>query len=310
MLTIVKYAMENEQKTRPHTHPYYWPTWLAVGLFWLLGQLPWNLLLALGRAIGRMVWLLGGSRKNTAITNIKLCFPDYSEAEQRDLAKKCILSCGEALTEMAGTFGNKRIDLGKRLEIIGRENIETPLAEGKGVLLLGMHFNTIDVGSRLLGKVRPFSVVYRPNNNPVIDKVIKASRREVEHYIDRDDIRSLVKHLKSGRAVWYAPDQDYGIKHAVYAPFFGVSAATITATSRIARMSGATVVPVAHYRLPGGQYRIEFGQPLSNFPTRDDLADATKVNQTVEHYVRKMPEQYLWVHRRFKHQADGRNLYQ
>jgi KDO2-lipid IV(A) lauroyltransferase len=290
-------------------HPSLWPTWFGVGLFWLIGQLPWNMLLAIGRLIGRLVWLIGGSRKNTALTNIRLCFPELSESEQSELARKCILSTGEALMETAGTFANKRINLGKRLEILGQEKMETALAEGKGVLLLGMHFNTIDVGSRLLGKVRPFSVVYRPNNNPVFDHVIKESRSEVEHYIDRDDLRGLVRHLKAGRAVWYAPDQDYGIKHAVFAPFFGVPAATITATSRIARMSGAVVIPIAHYRLPGGQYRIEFGDPLENFPTKDDLADATLVNQTIEKYVRKMPEQYLWVHRRFKHQPDGRNLY-
>ncbi len=299
------------KKARPSSlsHPSWWPTWFSVSLFWLLGQLPWNMLLAIGRSIGRLFWLIGGSRKHTTLTNIRLCFPHLSEDQQQTLAKKTIISAGEAITEIAGTFSNKRIDLGKRLEIIGRENMEAPLNKGKGVLLLGMHFNTIDVGSRLLGKVRPFSVVYRPNNNPIFDQVIKQSRSEVEHYIERDDIRGLVRHLKAGRAVWYAPDQDYGTKHAVYAPFFGVPAATITATSRIARMSGAVVVPVAHYRLPGGLYRIEFGEALSDFPTRDDLADATKVNQTIEHYINKMPEQYLWVHRRFKHQPDDKNLY-
>lgn len=290
-------------------HPVWWPTWLGVGLFWLLGQLPWNCLLAIGRTIGRLFWLIGGSRKHTALTNIQLCFPHLSQKEQYALARKTILSTGEGLTEMAGTFSNKRIDLGKRLEIIGRENIEAPLSEGKGVLLLGMHFNTIDVGSRLLGKVRPFSVVYRPNNNPVFDQVIKKSRGDVEHYIERNDIRGLVKHLKKGKAVWYAPDQDYGTQHAVYAPFFGVPAATITATARIARMSKAVVVPIAHYRLAKGHYRIEIGPALTDFPTRDDLVDATKVNQTIEHYVNKAPEQYLWVHRRFKHQADGKNFY-
>lgn len=289
--------------------PSLWPTWFGVSIFWLFGQLPWNMLLTIGRSIGRIVWLTGGSRKRTTLTNIRLCFPELTVSEQNQLARKCILSTGEALMETAGTFANKRIDLDKRLEIIGREKLEQAQANGKGVLLLGMHFNTIDVGSRLLGKVMPFSVVYRPNNNPVLDHVIKESRSEVEHYINRDDLRGLVRHLKAGRVVWYAADQDYGIKHAVYAPFFGVTAATITATARIARMSGAAVIPIAHYRLPGGRYRIEFGDALENFPSGDDLADATLVNQTVEQFVRKMPEQYLWVHRRFKHQPDGTNLY-
>ena len=299
------------KRTRPASlsHPVWWPTWFGVGLFWLVGQLPWNLLLALGRGIGRLSWHLAGGRRRVAETNVRLCFPELAAGQQRELVHRIMLSTGEALTEMAGAFCNQRIDLGKRLEIVGREHVDALLAEGKGVLLLGMHFNTIDVGSRLLGKVMRFSVVYKPNKNRVLDWLIKQGRSEVEHYIDRDDLRGLVRHLKAGRAVWYAPDQDYGMKHAVFAPFFGVPAATITATTRIVRMSGATVVPVAHYRLPGGQYRIEFGAPLEGFPGADDLADATRINATIEHYVRKAPEQYLWVHRRFKNQPDGRNPY-
>ncbi|MFN3712225.1 MAG: LpxL/LpxP family Kdo(2)-lipid IV(A) lauroyl/palmitoleoyl acyltransferase [Alcanivoracaceae bacterium] len=301
--------MSKRKRPESLAHPVWWPTWLGVSLFWLMGQLPWNLLLAMGRGIGRLSWYVAGSRRRVAQTNVRLCFPELDAEAQQALAHQIMVSTGEALTEMAGAFCNQRIDLGKRLDIVGREHLEAPLAEGKGVLMLGMHFNTIDVGSRLLGKVRPFSVVYKPNKNRVLDWLIKQGRSEVEHYIDRDDLRSLVRHLKAGRAVWYAPDQDYGMKHAVFAPFFGVPAATITATSRIVRMSGAVVVPVAHYRLPGGQYRIEFGPIWDNFPSGDDVADCTRINSVIEHYVRKAPEQYLWVHRRFKNQPDGKNPY-
>jgi len=301
--------MAKRKRPTSLAHPSLWPTWLGVALFWLFGQLPWNFLLVCGRAIGKLSWNLAGSRRRIAETNVRLCFPELNAEQQQQLSRRIMLSTGEALTEMAGAFCNQRIDLGKRLEIIGREHLEKPLKEGKGVLMLGMHFNTIDVGSRLLGKIRPFSVVYRPNNNLVLDWLIKQGRREVEHYIDRSDLRGLVRHLKAGRAVWYAPDQDYGMQHAVFAPFFGVPAATITATTRIVRMSGAVVIPTAHYRLPNGRYRIEFGAPLENFPGESDLADTTLINATIEHYVRKAPEQYLWVHRRFKNQPDGRNPY-
>jgi Kdo2-lipid IVA lauroyltransferase/acyltransferase len=301
--------MSKRKRPESLAHPAWWPTWIGVSLFWLVGQLPWNLLLSMGRGIGRLSWYVAGSRRRVAETNVRLCFPELNAEAQQALAHQIMVSTGEALTEMAGAFCNQRIDLGKRLEIVGREHLEGPLAEGKGVLMLGMHFNTIDVGSRLLGKVRPFSVVYKPNKNRVLDWLIKQGRSEVEHYIDRDDLRGLVRHLKAGRAVWYAPDQDYGMKHSVFAPFFGVPAATITATSRIVRMSGAVVVPAAHYRLPGGQYRIEFGAPLTDFPSGDDVIDASRINAVIEGYVRKAPEQYLWVHRRFKNQPDGKNPY-
>jgi len=290
-------------------HPYWWPSWLITGLFWLIGQLPWNLLLAVGRAVGRLAWRLGGTRRRVAETNIRLCFPELSAQEQKQLSRDAVISTGEALMETIGTLSNQRIDFGKRLHIVGREHVDSALNQGQGVLLLGMHFNTLDVASRLLGSVMTFSAVYRPNTNRVLDWLIKRARGEVEHYIDRSDLRGLVRHLKAGRAVWYAPDQDYGIRHAVFAPFFGVPAATITATSRIAKMSGAIVIPVAHYRLPGGQYRIEFGEPLDGFPSNDDLADATRINQIIEDYVRKEPAQYLWVHRRFKRQPDNQKHY-
>lgn len=302
--------MAKSKENLPLHHPRLWGTWLLVAVIWLLGQLPWNLLLGLGRQIGKLAWHVGGSRRRVAETNIALCFPQLSPAEQRALVHEAMVSTGEALTETAGVTFNSRIDLGKRLTIVGLDKLQAAQAQGKGVLLLGMHFNSIDVGSRLLGKVMPFSVVYRPNGNPVIDWLIKRARKEVEHYIERDDLRGLVRHLKAGRAVWYAPDQDYGLKHAVFAPFFGVPAATITATSRIAKMSGALVLPLAHYRLPGGRYRIEFGDVLDGFPSGDDLADTTRINSIIEHYVMKAPAQYLWVHRRFKRQPDGHNPYQ
>ena len=147
-------------------------------------------------------------------------------------------------------------------------------------MLLGMHFNSIDVGSRLLGKFFRFSVVYRPNDNPLLDHLITKGRGTwVNHSVDRNDIRQTVRLLRQGEVVWYAPDQDYGTAHAVFVPFFGVPAATITATSRIARMGKAKVIPCAHYRLPGGRYEIEFGAPLEDFPCGDDEADTARLTR-------------------------------
>ncbi len=290
--------------------PRLYPSWIGVGLFWLVGQLPWNFLLATGRGLGHLAWRLAKRRSHIARTNIRLCFPELTPEEQENLARRSVVSTGEAILEMAGSFSNHRIDLDKRLVIKGMEHIEQARADGKGVLLLGMHFNSIDVGSRLLGYLMDFYAVYRPNDNRVIDRLINQGRGNyLKGNVPRSDIRQMIRLLRNGEVLWYAPDQDYGIAHAVFVPFFGIPAATITATSRIARMGKARVIPTAHYRLPGGRYQIEFGPPLENFPSGDDEADTARINQTIEHYVRKHPEQYLWVHKRFKHQPDGKSFY-
>ena len=291
---------------KPLYAPSLWPSWLGVGVFWLIGQLPWNWLLALGRGIGHAGWHLLKRRRHIAETNIRLCFPELSPERQQALAKASVVSTGEALLEMAGTYFNQRIDLGKRLDVVGREPIDAALAQGKGVILLGMHFNSIDVGSRLLGKLLDFNAVYRPNDNPVMDWLINRGRGRNIHNIPRTDLRQMVRCLRQGEVVWYAPDQDYGTDLAAFVPFFGQTACTITTTSRLARMGKAIVVPCAHYRFKGGYYRIEFGAPLDGFPSDDEVADTARINRTIEAAVREHPEQYLWVHRRFKHQPDGR----
>lgn len=282
------------------------PTWLGASLFWLIGQLPWALLLASGRLLGKLLWRTARQRRHITCTNIRLCFPELDPAQQQALAYRCMVSTGESLMEMAGSYNNHRIDLGKRLTVEGFEHITRAREQGRGVLLLGMHFNTLDVASRLLASIIDMHAVYRPNDNPVLNRLINRGRGHyLKSNIDRKDIRGLVRLLQKGEVIWYAPDQDYGVAHAVFVPFFGIPAATITATSRIARMGKAAVIPCAHYRLPGGQYRIELGPPLEDFPCGDDEQDALRVNQTIEHYVRKLPEQYLWVHKRFKHQPPG-----
>lgn len=290
--------------------PRLYPSWIGVGLFWLIGQLPWNCLQSIGRGVGRLAWRLAKKRRHIAQTNIRLCFPELTPREQEDLARRCVISTGEAILEMAGSYNNHRIDLNKNLTVTGMEHIQACQAKGQGVLLLGMHFNTLDTCSRMLGSLLDIHAVYRPNDNPVIDRLIDKGRRNyIRSTVDRTDLRQMLRLLRSGEIVWYAPDQDYGTAHAVFVPFFGIPAATITATSRIAKMGKAAVIPTAHYRLPGGHYQIEFGPPLENFPSGDEEADTARINRTIEHYVRKHPEQYLWVHKRFKHQPDGKRFY-
>lgn len=289
----------------PLGHPRYWLLWLALAITWLVAQLPWRMLQGLGRGLGHVLWKLARSRRETARTNIALCFPELTRDEQEALAREAVIQMGVAIAELAGSYCNRRVRFDKRLEIEGLEHLEQARRQG-GVLMLGAHFNNLEVAGRLFASVAPYSAVYRPNDNPLLDAFIRYGRsRYTEKYIDRQDIRALVRQLRDGRIVWYAPDQDYGTRHAVFAPFFGHPAATITATSRLAKMGKATVVPMGYYRLAKGRYRLVFLPPLEDFPSGDDVADATRVNSTIEELVRREPAQYLWVHRRFKHQPDG-----
>lgn len=287
-------------------HPRHWPLWMAIAVFWLLGQLPWRALLFFGRMVGVASWYLARSRRETARTNIRICFPELPAQQQEDLARRSVISVGEGLMEMAGSYCNRRVDLSKRLTVSGREHLLSAQQSGRGIILLGMHFSTLEVAGRLFSYITPYSAVYRPNDNPVLDWFIAAGRKPyVNNYINRKDIRGLTRALRNGEAVWYAPDQDYGRKHAVFAPFFNHPAATITATTRLAKLGDAIVLPMAYYRQKNGHYEIQLGAPLTDFPGKNDLEDATRINSIVEHYVRKAPDQYLWVHRRFKHQEEG-----
>jgi KDO2-lipid IV(A) lauroyltransferase len=297
-------------QNRHPAHPANWPVWLGLAIAALLAQLPWRALLATGRGLGRVSWHLARERRHIAETNTRLCFPELDHREQQRLAREAVISAGMGLTEMLGVYFRVHLDLSRHVETEGLEHLEQARARGCGVLLLGMHFTTLEVAGFLLGAITPYGAVYRPNDNPLLDRIIRFGRgRHVTHYIDRTDLRGLVRSLKKGDMIWYAPDQDYGRKHSVYAPFFGVPAATITATARIARLSGSPVIPMSYYRLGKGRYRLVFAPALENFPSGDDLQDARRVNQIIEQAVRRAPEQYLWVHRRFKHQPDGSRPY-
>jgi KDO2-lipid IV(A) lauroyltransferase len=193
-----------------------------------------------------------------------------------------------------------------RYTVKGVEHIEAVQAEGKGIILMGCHQTALDLAGRILASHIAFDVLYRRDPNPLLSYMISQAReRFAKSAIPRDDTRQLIKNLRKGHSIWYAPDQDYSIKHSVFAPFFGVNAATIIGTARIAQMGQAKVIPMSYYRNAQGHYEIEFYEPLSNFPSGDDVADATRTNAVIEEIIRRQPDQYLWVHRRFKTRPPG-----
>jgi len=287
--------------------PRYWPTWLGLAVMWCLAQLPYRVQLAIGRLTGALLERFSPRRVRIARINLELCFPELDAAARRALVHAHFRSLGIGAVETAMSWWTPERRLRNLAHIEGLEHLQAAHARGRGVILLAGHFTTLEIGGRLLALHAPFHVHYREHKNPVFEAVMKRAREaRFEKAIPRGNMRAMVRSLKDNTAVWYAPDQNYGAEQSVFVPFFGVPAATITATSRLARISGAAVVPFFQQRLPGtAGYRLTLMPALADFPGEDETADAVRVNALIEQAIRRAPEQYLWTHRRFKTQPPG-----
>ncbi|WP_303854991.1 LpxL/LpxP family Kdo(2)-lipid IV(A) lauroyl/palmitoleoyl acyltransferase [Salinicola salarius] len=297
------------KKTYPanHAHPRYWGAWLGIGLMRAGAMLPWRLKLALGRGIGLLTWKLAKRRRHITDTNLALCFPELDDRQRAALVRKTFIANGIGILETATGWCRDPEHLRHRVTFKGTEHMERAMAQGKGALIIGIHFSTLDLGGALHSLFFPADVVYRPHDNPVFEDFMTRARRGIfGAAIDRHDLRGVVRRIKSGHAVWYSPDQDFGREVSVFAPFFGISAASIKLTAKIARMTGAPVMPLMFHRNPDDRtYTLEYLPPLENFPSGDDVADAAQVNAFIEQAIRRHPEQYLWLHRRFKTRPPG-----
>ncbi len=216
-------------------------------------------------------------------------------------------SLGIGVLEMAMSWWGTDRQLRKLARLEGLEHLHRALDRGKGVILLSGHFTTLEIGGRLLSMVAPFHVMYRSHKNVAFESMLKTARtRHFKKAIPRGDLRGMLKSLRDNIPVWYAPDQDYGREQSIFVPFFGISTASVTGTSRLARISQAAVVPFFQTRLPGAQgYQLTLYPALENFPGESVEADTRRINALIEARVRDQPEQYLWVHRRFKTRPEG-----
>ena len=281
----------------------------AMGLAFLIARLPWGLQRGLGRVIGWLAWHLAGSRRRAAEVNLALCFPDKDPAWRAQLARDSFDAFGVGIFEFARAWWGSSATITPRSRIEGLEILQQLQAQGRGVLLVSGHFMTLEMCGRLLCQQVPLAGMYRKHRNPVFEWAVKRGRLGyATAMFANEDIRATVRHLKKGGLLWYAPDQDMRGKESVFVPFFSQPASTITATHQFARMTGCAVVPFFHRR-EGGDYILRIGQPLDPFPTDDVVADTTLVNQAIESMVRQAPEQYLWIHRRFKRQPGGRSRF-
>jgi KDO2-lipid IV(A) lauroyltransferase len=281
--------------------PRHWGSWLAVALLRAVNPLPYPVQLALGRGLGRVLYRILPRRRHIADVNLRLCFPEWSAVQRRSVLLRHFESLGTAVFEAGLGWWAPATRLRRLVDLDGIERVAEALQRGRGAILLGAHFTSLDLCGRLLAEHLHFYPLYRHSRNPVWDHVIHRGRQSVyPGIVHRDDLRGLVGALRANQVVWYAPDQDFGLRQGVFAPFFGHPAATLTTTSRLVRLTGAALIPFFHRRLPRGRYLLEFQAPLQDFPTADPVADAARVNALIEAQVRLVPEQYLWAHRRFK----------
>lgn len=290
-------------------HPRFWLLWCGLGLLWLVVQLPYPWLLRVGRALGALMYRAAGDRRRIARRNLELCFPEKSAVERKRLLKENFASTGIAFFEMAMSWWWSRSRLARLAHIEGLEHLKQAQRENQGVILMALHFTTLEIGAALLGQQHTIDGMYREHKNPLFDYIQRQGRER--HNLDslaveRDDVRGMLKLLRAGRAIWYAPDQDYGAKQSIFVPLFGIQAATVTATTKFARLGKARVVPFIQERLADGSgYRLVIQAPLEDFPGETEEADCIRINQWVEQSVRACPEQYLWAHRRFKSRPPG-----
>ncbi len=284
-----------------YLQPKYWPTWLGLAFLRVFEPLPHRLLYLLGRGLGTFIWLFPTPFKRIARRNLELALPELDAATRARILREHFAGLGCALFETAISWWSSDERIRRITTLEGIEHLEAARATGRGVLLLSAHFNSIEIGCRALASRMPLNIMYRPTKNLLIGEFVH-SRRAVQtrRAIPRDDARTLIRALKDAEVVWYAPDQSFRKKGAEMVKLFGIPAATNTATSRIAKMTNALVLPYFFERQPGGGYRGVIHPPLADFPTDDPVSDTERFNHIVEAEVRRMPAQYLWIHRRFK----------
>ena len=287
--------------------PQYWLVWLGAGLLYLISWLPYRMLMVFGAAFGRLLFKVLKSRQKIARRNLELCFPEMPEAERELLLQRNAEESGKAMLETVIGWWWPDWRIRKLAHIKGYEHIQQALAEGKGVLLLAAHFLHLEAACRVFGLTHPSVGFYRPNNNPLWDYLQYHGRaRSNKYMIGKRDVKGLIQALNEQEVCFYLPDQDYGRNRAEFVPFFAVAeTATTTGTLLFANAANCVVIPVITSRLADYQgYQIEILPPFQDFPSGDDKLDVTRVNQWVEQAVLCHPEQYMWLHRRFKTRPD------
>ena len=287
--------------------PRQWPAWLGIGAAALLARLPWPLQRGMGRLLGRFLQLLLRDRRHVAARNIALCFPELDAAAQARLLDRSFSELGIGLFEFARAWWGSVAPQRRGLRVEGLEHLHAAQAGGRGVIVVSGHFTTLEIAARLMCAYAPLAGMYRPHDQAAMEWAVRRGRlRYASHMFTREDLRPALKHLKQGGLLWFAPDQDTRRGESVFVPFFGLPAHSLTSTHQLARLSGAAVIAFAHERRDDGGYTLRLSPAFEDFPSKDASADTARVMAAIEAMARAVPAQYLWIHRRFKRQPDGR----
>lgn len=281
--------------------PRYWPMWAGLALFWLCARLlTWHERRRLARLLAGFIFHVVRLRRRVVLVNLRLCFPDKTETGIRALALAHYEALAFGLFETTAAWWEP-VDQLPPHRVLGLEHLHRALAAGKGVVVLTAHFTTLEICGVYLTQHLPVGCLYRDPNNPVVALPMRRHRERVASVaVHFDDLKGLIRALRAGHAIWYAPDQGKRTPGSEILPFFGVPAITNTATAKIARMTGSAVVPYFARREPDGSYTLVIHPALENFPSDDLSADAVRINRLIEDNIRLAPEQYFWVHKRFK----------
>ena len=292
---------------RPPLSPRHWLSWLGIGALVLLARLPSRVQRGLGALLGAILFQVLRGRRRFAGRNLALCFPELDAAARDTLLRRNFRSLGRGTFEFMRAWWGPLGALERRSSITGIEHLERANAEGRGALLLSGHFHSFELCGRLLTTQHAAGAMYRPHADKAFDWAVRRGRaRYAAALFERDEIRPAIRFLRRGGVLWYAPDQDMRGRESVFVPFFGIAANTITGTRDLARLGNAAVIPFKHRRKPDGTgYEIELLPALEDFPSDDAVRDTARINAVIEELVRFAPDEYLWIHRRFKRRPEG-----
>jgi KDO2-lipid IV(A) lauroyltransferase len=282
-------------------------TRIAVGIVWLLHFLPLPIFARIGSGLGGLFYFVARERRDVCLTNLARCFPQTPERERVAIARAHFRAFGRTLLERSILWWAPREEILRTVRVVGLEHILA--LKGRPLMLLAPHFVGLDAGLTRLTCEFDMAGIYAKQKDRWIDALLLSGRKRFGNGIAisrQDGIRPAIAAVRKGYPFYYLPDQDYGARDAIFVPFFGVPAATITGLSRMTRITGARVVPVVTRMLPGGAgYEVTCYPAFENFPSGDDAADARRMNAFIEERVREMPEQYFWTHKRFKTRPPG-----
>lgn len=290
-----------------YLHPRYWLSWLGFGLLRLISLLPLPAIALLGSWLGSLVFYVFKSRRLIALQNLGVCFPELSEQQRHATAKRCFQLIAITTLSMGVNWWASPSRLQGLVSYEGKSHYDEAVAQGRNIILLAPHAIALEMGALLLSRERSMITMYQNTRKKLLNDIVKDRRGRFGGILveRREPLRALLKLIRAGNPFYYLPDQDAGDK-GVFVPFFGTDASTYPMLSKFAKVGDALVLPIYTHILPrGAGWKVVIGKPLQHYPSGDDLADTRRMNEEIEAMVRTAPEQYFWVHKRFKTRPPG-----